>query len=514
MATPEKILLIEDDPYTLQLLQKIFSEAGYEILSASSGGAALHLAKQTPPDLIIADILLPDMDGYRLLEQMKAENIANRVPIMILTCLAEEEDKIRGLQLGVIDYVVKPFLKDELLMRVRNILDFYKIIHPPQVPDPVSNLLKYLEKKNLTRLIPRVNKEARLGYEYPEIVQFLKLDEPGEEIALLEKLARQKRLDREFYDLVNVCPQCGHHDVQLRELCPKCASAEIFASDIIVHTKCGYRALEYEYNRDGDKICPACNRKLTGEGVDFEKFEKHIFQCINCHKKFNSPKTNYRCFNCNYDFDGEEIIKKKIYIYTCKSIDESSPGDLQDFIHISTSGKAQPSFAKSYHDGPVLQRLKQIAREIGIEAVSWEYLTQRLPAEIQQCQQNNRQFSLLKITLLKSDSLPWRVQDPIDFSVLKKVLSIIKRCLRNLDILCVKADFEYILLLPETPLTMAKVLGKKMLHYVDELQLPLFMEVALSGFPQDGTKAHELLEVLNLKLAILKPDDSQEEFYS
>lgn len=508
----ERILIIDDNPNTQQLLKDIFELEGYHVFLASSSSEALDKAKEVQPHVIVLDIMLPDMDGYQLLEFIKQEPGLRFIPVIILTARRELEDKLRGLRLGVMDYLTKPFQREELTTRVRNVLDFFKSRLENQngsEPNPLGRLLKHLEEKCITELEPTVCKEAKLGYEYPEAARVLQPEERGAEMFILEKLAKEKHLDREFYDVVRICPTCGHHDLNFREICPHCDSAEIAAFDMIIHTKCGHKAMEYEFRRFGELVCPACNRSLAGQGMDFERSDRPVFQCLACRKKFGEFRVNCRCMNCHKLFDADRAIKRKIYAYHYHKFNEELAEDL-----LILQNRPQPPTGEP-RPQPTSQARTRVAKalqHVGLELVDWDYFPDQVRLEIKRSRKNNFSASVLKLRLLREDGVEFETPAEFPTTALRKVALILKKCLRDLDVVAVKQPTELVMLLPETPLSMAKILGRRIQDYLNQLQVPVTAEVALAGYPEDGTEAEQLLEVINLKLAILKPDDSQEKF--
>jgi len=117
-----KILIVEDDLDTADMLRVYFEAQGYEVLTAAWGGDALEICQKTLPDLIIQDIRLPDIDGYEICRRLRDNLRTSQIPFIFLTEKREREDKIAGLRLGAIDYITKPFDVQELRLRVRNAL--------------------------------------------------------------------------------------------------------------------------------------------------------------------------------------------------------------------------------------------------------------------------------------------------------------------------------------------------------------------------------------------------------
>jgi DNA-binding response OmpR family regulator len=116
---PQTILIVDDERRLVSLVESYLTQEGYRVATAYNGREALAVAEKEKPDLIILDIMMPEMNGY---EFMRAHRVQRDTPIIMLTAKVEDDDKIIGLELGADDYVVKPFKPRELMARVRNVL--------------------------------------------------------------------------------------------------------------------------------------------------------------------------------------------------------------------------------------------------------------------------------------------------------------------------------------------------------------------------------------------------------
>jgi DNA-binding response OmpR family regulator len=121
-----KILVVDDEPHMVKLVQANLQAAGYEVVSATGGNEALHAAESEMPDLIILDIMLPGVDGYEVCRRIREYSA---VPILMLTARGSEIDLVQGFDVGADDYLVKPFSVNELLVRVRAVLKRSKYVH-------------------------------------------------------------------------------------------------------------------------------------------------------------------------------------------------------------------------------------------------------------------------------------------------------------------------------------------------------------------------------------------------
>lgn len=117
-----RVLIADDDPFLRELLTYKLSAAGYCVSSARDGGEALEQCHYPLPDLIVLDAMMPVTDGFEVLRRLKADPLTASVPVIMLTALRREEDVVGALKLGAADYLVKPFIPDELVARIGRLL--------------------------------------------------------------------------------------------------------------------------------------------------------------------------------------------------------------------------------------------------------------------------------------------------------------------------------------------------------------------------------------------------------
>jgi two-component system, OmpR family, alkaline phosphatase synthesis response regulator PhoP len=118
----QRIVLIEDEKDIVQLVQYNFRKEGYEVESFGRGKDGLEHLRRKPADLVLLDIMLPDLDGFEVCKRMRADDHLKIVPVIFLTAKGEEIDRVLGLEIGADDYVVKPFSPRELVARVKAVL--------------------------------------------------------------------------------------------------------------------------------------------------------------------------------------------------------------------------------------------------------------------------------------------------------------------------------------------------------------------------------------------------------
>src|SRR4051812_5078563 len=126
MATGD-VFIVDDNPHNLALLSKILGSAGYRVRAANRGRRALEMIQALPPDLVMLDVMMPEMDGYEVCQRLKADPATREIPVMFISALSEAMDKLRGFAEGAVDYVTKPFDAAEVLARVDTQLRLYRL---------------------------------------------------------------------------------------------------------------------------------------------------------------------------------------------------------------------------------------------------------------------------------------------------------------------------------------------------------------------------------------------------
>jgi DNA-binding response OmpR family regulator len=118
-----KVLVVDDEPEAVELVEFNLRGAGYEVATASDGAEALNKARRIQPNLVILDVMMPEIDGMEVCKLLRRDPATSSIPIIMLTAKASEVDRVLGLELGADDYVVKPFSPRELVLRVKKLLD-------------------------------------------------------------------------------------------------------------------------------------------------------------------------------------------------------------------------------------------------------------------------------------------------------------------------------------------------------------------------------------------------------
>jgi CheY-like chemotaxis protein/predicted transcriptional regulator len=149
----DSILVIDDNPTNLSLLVDTLTKKGYKILAAEDGESALEILDHTRPDLILLDVLMPGIDGFETCRRLKAEPTTREIPVIFMTALSDSIDEVKGLELGAVDYIIKPFQIETLLARINTHLTVVKL--QTQLQARVEELEAALDKvKLLSGMLP------------------------------------------------------------------------------------------------------------------------------------------------------------------------------------------------------------------------------------------------------------------------------------------------------------------------------------------------------------------------
>jgi len=159
----ERILVVDDEPDILSLLVYQFSREGFRVSTAVDGRSAISSARDDHPDLVVLDLMLPSVDGYEVLKTLRGDDETSDIPVILLTARKEEEERVRGFEIGADDYVTKPFSARELVLRAKALLR-------RAVAEPVSPTRK------LTVGPVELDREAHRGYVDGEEIQLTPLE--------------------------------------------------------------------------------------------------------------------------------------------------------------------------------------------------------------------------------------------------------------------------------------------------------------------------------------------------
>jgi DNA-binding response OmpR family regulator len=124
----KRILCIEDDQEMIDLMRLILSRRGFEVKGASGGNEGLKMVRQEIPDLVLLDLMMPDLDGWEVYQQMKADDKTRNIPVIVVTAKAQNIDRVLGMHIAKVDdYITKPFSPQDLLNSVERVLGSHTV---------------------------------------------------------------------------------------------------------------------------------------------------------------------------------------------------------------------------------------------------------------------------------------------------------------------------------------------------------------------------------------------------
>jgi len=162
-----RILVVDDEPPIREILKFQLENAGFDVACAEDGAEGLQMAEEAPPDLVLLDLMIPQMDGYEVCRRLKSGYATRHVPVIILTARGEIDEKLKGLENGANDYVTKPFSMPELLMRVKNVLNWSV---SQREANPLTGLPGNVSIER--ELTERIESKAPIAFIYTDIDNF------------------------------------------------------------------------------------------------------------------------------------------------------------------------------------------------------------------------------------------------------------------------------------------------------------------------------------------------------
>jgi CheY-like chemotaxis protein len=186
----EDILIVDDTPDNLRLLSQMLSEQGYGVRAVTSGSRALASVQAAPPDLILLDVKMPEMDGYQVCKALKADPETRDIPIIFISALDALQDKVQAFAVGGVDYVTKPFQLEEVVARVETHLALRRL--QKQLQEANKRLQDTNRKMERELALAGEVQASFLPGELPDV--------PGWQLAAALKPARETSGD--FYDVI------------------------------------------------------------------------------------------------------------------------------------------------------------------------------------------------------------------------------------------------------------------------------------------------------------------------
>jgi len=231
------ILAVDDTEASLKVLTDLLKEAGYSVRSAISGELALRSAAHQAPDLVLLDIRMPDMDGFEVCRRLRAQPQTQNIPVIFFSALTDKDDKIRGLELGAVDYVTKPYQREELLARVATHVNLRRT----KLQVTAQNEELRLYRAQLEELVAQRTAELQESNRQLSLMSFA-LDRVGEAAYLIDEKGCLIYVNKEA---------CRAHGYSAQELC-------------------GMHLMAIDPSYSPDMLASVCPQFWAGDAMTFE----------------------------------------------------------------------------------------------------------------------------------------------------------------------------------------------------------------------------------------------------
>ncbi len=348
--------------------------------------------------------------------------------------------------------------------------------------DPRIALLRKVAAAEPPVLRPQSSLGSFCGYAYEEAREALG-GGPGEEIEHLEHMADLGLLDRQFFDKVHLCPACSSFTLNFREVCPRCASANVSITEMIHHYKCGYVGPESEF-RDGVRYeCPKCARPLRHIGLDYER-PAATYLCHSCREILTEPKVNCLCLKCGNAAGVDKATVRTVHIYrlSAKGALAASRGTMEEMA--SAGAFVDPS--------------------LGI--YTYPFFEERLAQETPRAK---RHQIPLCVMLVRPDRLEEYEQKhglEARASLLKDLARLVRESLRGSDVPALHREDTFALLLTDTRLDQSHAVADRLRKRAEGLvqgngKVPVTISIGVAAYSEESGTPRKLVDAANDKLA-------------
>jgi len=287
-----RVLSIDDDPDDQLILKHALEKRigpELELVAVASPMDGLRQLEESSFDLVLLDYKLPGMTGLEFLRELRLRQL--ETPVIIVTGRGDERIAVEAMKLGARDYIVKDDVDS-----CRLVDGIAAIILESGLPEKIDPEVA----KELAELFSRSSEIS------VEVQQRLTTHPDGDFpadrlIAELEKLRGEGMVEAEPIHTIVGCPRCPSMEAVFHIVCPDCGSVQLTKGEALEHLTCGHVNFRSSFERNGDLVCPKCDRKLKQIGVDYRRLGSY-YRCKNDHTS-GHPAFNFSCSKCGEEFD-------------------------------------------------------------------------------------------------------------------------------------------------------------------------------------------------------------------
>lgn len=471
-----KILVVDDEIDATKIMTARLQKCGFDAEAVYNGKEALEYVKKKTPDLILLDLFMPEMDGYEVSKNLRANKRTSEIPIIMITVEVSQKDKIKALKMGIDDYITKPYDLEELIARMEAILRRarYEIkeLAPKGINLEDEKRIKFLGSlidKKITKIDPEYDMTAKSGYRYKLVADFFQIKDHTE-LDVLNYLAEKQALETTFFDRILVCPFCNHHDINVRETNPSDHSPNIRLAEMFHHYRCGYVGSEDEYLQGVKYVCPKCHKELRHIGVDYDKPGK-IYISNTTQEKFTEPDIYCQCRNCQKFFDVDDAVR-------------------QDICSFMPTDRAREIVERGMF---VEYREEQASLDPESNVYTLRHFRNIFGEEVKRSETFNRPLSLVLADITNFDKVLQDKGEVVAKRMLNDLIQNIKESLSSVDVPARYDTNSIISLLLEAN----KERARQVVAALKQKEVPgLDVEIRSVSFPEDANSEEGLLEKL------------------
>ncbi len=322
------------------------------------------------------------------------------------------------------------------LKKIDRINDAIRKINPTEderEDDLFLRILRFIFTRD-KRLEPVRDRTSFFGLTYPAIECFF-LEEDYALYNTLDFLEENGSIKGDFFEKIHFCNRCHCSFLNFIEVCPNCGSANLFEENLIHHFPCAYVGPESDFIKNGQLVCPKCNKMLKGLGVDYDK-PAFIHKCNNCGFVTQEPDVKTVCFNCEKESFPEDLIVQIIKIYTLTSVGES--------------------FAIYGFESPLLKALRE-----GLNVLPYNSFLTFLQIELERSKRYGVKSSVVAFRIVNLNDIYSKLGRKTE-RLLKELGALIKVITRKSDVLTILNEGTILLLLPHTSIKRADLVNKRL----------------------------------------------------
>lgn len=386
----------------------------------------------TNEKLKAADVVMLYMTNNKKGEE-RIKEIRTQPNLFLKPLLVFLDENQSGLNGTVDDEIILPASRATLDSKIKKLLSISQKINRLNGFSEIGGdnrikeilILQFLYTRNGYFLNPVRDLSSSIGYSYP-LARLLIDGAPGNELELLEELEENLLLESKLIDKINLCPFCGHFQINFKEVCPQCHSLKINEEATIHHFRCAYVGREKEFKDALVLRCPKCRRELRHIGVDYDKPSEDLW-CDKCGTNFSDSLVMCSCLNCGNTFSPENAIPKQIKKF---SLTQEGYRAAEDGLF------------------PSVNLMDILRQEIGL--YRFEVFNELFRLEVNRCRRYEYNSMLIRLVINNLSKVINEGGIEHKKNVRKELGLFLKTVFRNTDILTELSENEYLIIFTHT----------------------------------------------------------------